>query len=178
MAGGGKCCPHCDPDVKLYIYINQCSHLLQVTLVLFWLGWGCWGGMVTRTGGAQKLHWGEATVFGAGASWPHLWGCSDCDSHPGVGRNPTVSGWQTLLGAHWDAEEIWHAHQPSVCPEWRVSEVRASPLFPLLGKPDRWLEGRQLNLHFYIYKMGINTPALVMQFEMISLTNILYFQAG
>lgn len=43
MAGGGKCCPHCDPDVKLYIYINQCSHLLQVTLVLFWLGWGVLG---------------------------------------------------------------------------------------------------------------------------------------
>lgn len=36
------------------------------------VGVGCWGGMVTRTGGSQKLQRGEATVLGAGASWPHM----------------------------------------------------------------------------------------------------------
>lgn len=35
---------------KKYTYIDQCSHLLQVTLVLFWLGWGVlgWNGDLHR----------------------------------------------------------------------------------------------------------------------------------
>ena len=57
-----------------------------------WVGVWCRGGMVTRTGGAQKLQRGEATVLGAGASRTHLRGRGDCDSHPGVGRDPPVSG--------------------------------------------------------------------------------------
>lgn len=164
------------------------SALICCKWPLFCFGWGGgrWGGMVTHTGGAQKLHRGEATVFGAGASWPHLWGCSDCDSHPGVGRNPTISGWQTLLGAHWDAEEIWHPHQPSVCPEWRVSEARASPVFPLTGKPDHGWREDSWTCIFTVRKWGpkcvLHSDAIGCcicehgQFEVISLMNALYLQ--
>lgn len=44
----------------------------QLTLVLFWVGWDCLGGLWIHTGASKNDRGGEADVLGSRASWPHL----------------------------------------------------------------------------------------------------------
>lgn len=83
--------------------------------------------VAVHAGSPQKQSGGKATLLGARASGPHVWDGRDRDSHPGLGGNPNKLGWQALHRTHRHPEEVRHAHEPAVCPQWRVSGTNLQP---------------------------------------------------
>lgn len=110
--------------------------------------------IAVHAGSPQKQSGGKATLLGAWASRPHMWDSRDRDSHPGLGGNPNKPGWQALLRTHRDPEEVRHAHEPALRPEWRVSGTKG-----MLAKLEAHLWPQTVHLHSCYYpEIHITSP--------------------